>query len=174
LIPVSLPGHDAGRMVREFAIQRYSGENMLKQIARLAGLTALALIAASAQAQDERVYTEGPVVNVSSIRTEAGKFDAYMAYLAGTYRKIMEEAKAQGLVLEYAFYQAQPRAPDDPDLYLVTVYPNYAALDGLDAKLTAIQTKIWGSQSALEQAEANRENIRKVLGTELIQELKLK
>ena len=33
-------------------------------------------------------YTEGPVVTVSYIRTEPGRFDDYMAYLAGNYKHL--------------------------------------------------------------------------------------
>ena len=40
---------------------------------------------AGAQAST-RAYREGPVINVSYIRTKPGMFDKYMAYLAGPYK----------------------------------------------------------------------------------------
>ena len=43
--------------------------------------------------QNARAYTEGPVLQVSYIRTEPGKFDEYLQYLATTYKSIMEEQK---------------------------------------------------------------------------------
>ena len=147
---------------------------MLKTISRLAAVSLLFFGAGPALSQDAVPYTEGVVVDVSSIRTEPGQFNAYLRYLAGPYRKIMDEAKAQGLVTDYSFYAVQPRSPSDPDLYLVTTYPNFAVFDGMSDKMDAISTKVWGSMSASEQAEVDREKLRKVLGSELVRELKLK
>src|SRR3990170_2972210 len=79
----------------------FGGIQMLKIIARLAALAVLSLGAGAVLAQDSTPYTQGAVVNVSSIRTEPGQFNAYIRYLAGPYRKIMDEAKAQGLVTDY-------------------------------------------------------------------------
>ena len=47
----------------------------------------LALGTFSTQAED-RPYKEGPVTEVSSIKVKPGKFDEYMAYLAGPYRDL--------------------------------------------------------------------------------------
>lgn len=146
---------------------------MSNSITRLAAAALLCLASSMAVAQ-EVPYTEGKVVNVSSIRTEPGQFNNYLRYLAGPYRKIMDEAKAQGLVVEYEFYAAQPKNLSEPDLILITVYPNFAAFDGLDAKMDAISNKVFGSMSAAESAEVDREKLRKVLGSELVRELKLK
>jgi hypothetical protein len=143
-------------------------------LTRLAAISLLLLVGGPTVAQDSVPYTEGVVVNVSSVRSEPGQFNAYMRYLAGPYRKIMDEAKTQGLITEYAFYAAQPKGPHDPDLYLVTVYPNFAVFDGLDSKMDAISNKVFGSMSAAETAEVDREKLRKLLGTELIRELVLK
>ncbi len=41
------------------------------------------------QAQ-ERPYREGPVTEISFVKVKPGKFDEYMAYLAGPYRELME------------------------------------------------------------------------------------
>jgi hypothetical protein len=54
------------------------------------------------------------------------------------------------------------------------VYPNFAVFDGLDSKMDAISNKVFGSMSAAETAEVDREKLRKLLGTELIRELVLK
>ena len=147
---------------------------MSKMLSRLTALSLFFLVAGAAIAQDSVPYTEGVVVSVSSIRTEPGQFNAYMRYLAGPYRKIMDEAKTQGLITDYEFYAAQPRGPHDPDLYLITVYPNFAVFDGLSDKMDAISNKVFGSMSAAETAEVDREKLRKLLGSELVRQLKLK
>ena len=135
--------------------------------------TMLALCAAVASAAD-RPYTEGAVLNVSSIRTEPGMFDSYMEFLATTYKQNMEAQKAAGIILDYSVYTAVPRGPDDPDIYLVTVYKNMAALDGLSQKTDPIMQKLFGDMSQRSAATIARGKMRSSLGSELIRELKLK
>jgi hypothetical protein len=120
---------------------------------------------------DELPFKEGAIVQVSSIRTKEGKFMDYWNFLSTQWHQEMEQAKKDGLVLSYDIYQANPRTPHDPDLYLVVTYANYAALDGLDEKMAAIDKKIWGSLNKAAQTDAERESIRTVLGSEMIQKL---
>jgi hypothetical protein len=83
----------------------------------------------------------------------------------------MDEAKKQGVVTGYSFFAASPRSPDEPDLYLVETYPNMAAFDSVTEKMTAIDRKLYGSLKAADQGFADREELRKILGTEMIREL---
>lgn len=137
------------------------------------GLLAFLTLAGAAGAAD-RPYTEGTVSAVSSIRTVDGRSDDYMAWLAGPWKKFNDEAKAAGLIVDYAVYSVAPRGPDDPDLYLVVTYKNMAALDDLDARSDAMAEKIFGAQQAANADTVARGKIRTVLGSELIRELKLK
>ena len=111
---------------------------------------------------------------VSSIRTEPGKFEDYLAWLAGPYKQMMEAQKAAGLIVDYAVYATTPRSPNDPDLYLVTVYKNMAALDDLAAKSDPIAEKLQGSMAEQNKAYVERGKMRTVLGSELIREAVLK
>jgi hypothetical protein len=133
----------------------------------------LAICSASALA-DDHAYTEGPVVNVSSIRTVDGKFDDYMKWVDTTWKQLQEAAKKNGDVVSYAVYSAEPRSPHDPDLYLVVTYKNWAALDGGLAKNDALAKQVEGSVAAANQSQADRAKIRTVLGSETIQQLLLK
>ena len=63
------------------------------------------------------------------------------------------------------------RPPNDPDLYLVETYPNMAVFDTITDKMTAISNKVWGSLQKSDDADANREEIRRILGSELVREL---
>jgi hypothetical protein len=122
----------------------------------------------------DRPYTEGTVSNVASVRTEPGMFDDYMAYLAGTYKPMMEAQKAAGIIVDYYVYTTTPSGPDDPDIYLVTVYKNMAALDNLFEKTDPVMQKIFGDMSQRNAAAIARGKMRTQLGSELIRELKLK
>jgi hypothetical protein len=146
--------------------------NFRKHVLALLGAV-LALGASVASAAD-RPYTEGAVLNVSSIRTEPGMFDAYMNFLATTYKQNMEAQKAAGIILDYSVHMAVPRGPDDPDIYLVTVYKNMAALDGLAEKTDPIMQKLFGDMSQRSAATIARGKMRTALGSEQLRQLKLK
>ena len=119
-------------------------------------------------------YNDGPVVNVSSIRTVDGHFDDYMHWLATAWKKQEEAAKKAGLVIDYHVYTAEPRSPNDPDIYLVVTYKNWAALDGIGSKFDALSEQLEGSLDKADQAQAARGKIRTILGSETIQEAALK
>jgi hypothetical protein len=147
------------------------------------GYTAVALslscaacfsLVGSAALANGRDYNDGPVVNVSTIRTADGHFDDYMHWLATAWKKQEEAGKKAGLILDYHVYTAEPRSPNDPDIYLVVTYKNWAALDGIGAKFDAVSGQMEGSLEKADQAEAARGKIRTVLGSETIQEAALK
>jgi hypothetical protein len=147
--------------------------NMGKKIALGACASAL-LFTASLAAADDQPYTEGHVVNVSAIRTEYGHTEDYLKFLAGNWKKEMEASKAAGLIVDYHVYAAEPRGPNDPDVYLVITYKNWAALDGLADKSDAIASKVYGSVMKSDEGAIDRGKIRRTLGSETIQELVLK
>ena len=128
----------------------------------------------SALADDSKSYTEGTVMEVTSIRTKPGMFDAYMKWLDTTGKQIRDDEKKAGLILDFAVYAAQPRSPHDPDIYLVITYKNMAALDGLSDRIEPLQRKIWATREAGAKAAADRESMREILGTEQIRRLDLK
>ena len=143
------------------------------QFAALAALASLTFTSFSALA-DDHAYAEGAVVNVSSIRTVDGKFDDYVAWLDNVWKAQNEAAKAAGDLISYQVIRAEPRGPDDPDLYLVLTYKNWAALDGALAKGDVIAKKTEGSVAASNQAQYDRSKIRRVLGSSTMQVLDLK
>lgn len=144
-----------------------------RALGALAGLL-LSFLAVGVAGAADRPYSEGTVSDVAAIRTEPGKFDDYLAWLAGPYKQLMEAQKAAGLIVDYAVYSTTPRSPQDPDLYLVTVYKNMAALDDLNAKSDPISEKLQGSMAEQNKAYVERGKIRTVLGSELIREAVLK
>src|ERR1700674_5716150 len=128
----------------------------------------------SALADDPKPYPEGTISEVTSIRTKPGMFDAYMKWLDTTAKQLREDEKKAGLIVDYAVYRAQPRSPHDPDIYLVITYKNMAALDGLSDRVEPLTKKIWATREAAAKAEADRESMREILGSQLIRRLDLK
>lgn len=122
----------------------------------------------------EHPYTEGNVVNVARIRTENGKFDEYMKYVATTWKTEQEAAKKAGYIVDYQVISVEPRNENDADLLLITTYKNWAALDGSLEKGDAIAKQIEGSVAASNQGAIDRNKIRRVLGSATMQVLNLK
>ena len=133
-----------------------------------------ALIVSSVSMGNGADFNDGPVVNVSAIRTVDGHFDDYMHWLATGFKKQEEAAKKAGLIVGYRVYTAEPHGPNDPDIYLVIEYKNWAALDGIGAKFDALTTQTEGSVQKADDAEVSRAKIRTVLGSQTIQEALLK
>lgn len=138
------------------------------------GMGLLGLLGFGLCVADELPFKEGTVTQVSSIRVKEGHFIDYWTFLSTSWRQEMEEAKKQGIVVSYAVYEAYPKTPQEPNLYLVVEYPSLSMLDGIDDKMAAIDKKVWGSLKQADQSDAERESIRTVLGGELIRELHFK
>src|SRR5271157_3156033 len=105
--------------------------NMGSRFLTAFAMTVLSLSTISgANADDSKSYTEGTVTTVTSIRTKPGMFDAYMKWMDTTGKQLREDEKKAGLIVDYAVYETRPRAPTDPNIYVVITYKNMAALDG--------------------------------------------
>ena len=141
-------------------------------VARVA--TAGLALSSMAAVADDHAYTEGPVVNVSAIRTEPGKFDAYMTYLDTVWKAAQEASKKMGDVISYRVVTVEPRGENDPDLYLVVNYKNWATQDGATAKNDAIAKQTEGSVDAANKSMIDRGKLRRLLGSWTGQELDLK
>lgn len=143
---------------------------------RLLGVGALLALTTLGTAAhgDGRFHKDGPVLNVAAIRTVDGHFDDYMQWLSTTWKKQEEAAKKAGLITRYEVLVVEPRGPNDPDIYLVTEFKNWAALDGLGGKLDAVSAEVEGSVEKANQSEAARGKIRTILGSQTMQVAELK
>ena len=123
---------------------------------------------------DDHPFTEGTVINVAAIRTVYGRFDEYMKYLDTTWKAEQEAAKKAGYITGYRVITVEARGENDPDIYLVVDYKNWAAFDGATAKGDAIAKQVQGSVAASNESAVDRGKIRRVLGSWTGQELDLK
>ena len=146
---------------------------MLRQCLAAAAASTFLFVASVALA-DDHPYSEGPVINVASIRTVEGKFDEYMDWLTTTWKKLQEESKKKGYIVSYEVLSTEARGPNDPDILLVTTYKNWAALDGAIAKGDEVAKAVEGSVAAANKSQSERDKIRRVLGSQTMQQLILK
>ena len=123
-------------------------------------------------------YAYGPVTEVDYIAVEYGHFEEYIAWVTSTWVPTMEATKKAGLIIDYKVFRASPKSPDQPNVYLEITYKNMAAYagdigDSADA-FEAVTEKVICSSECQNQARVRRNEIRKVLGTELTRELLFK
>ena len=150
---------------------------MIKTIILSMGLAALS-ISFNALAQDGPGYTYGPVTEVDYIHVEYGRFDEYMKWVTSTWRPTMEAAKKAGLIIDYKVFTSRPKSPDDANVYLEITSKNMASYVGdigdQANAFEAVTEKVICSAECQNQARVHRNEIRKVLGTEVTREIVFK
>ncbi len=132
----------------------------------------------SGNAQGERGYSYGPVTQVNYIHVDYGHFDEYMAWVTSTWVPTMEAEKKAAVIIGYKVVQAEPKSPDQPNVYLEITYKNMAAYAGdigdQAATFDAVTDKVICNTACQNQARVHRNEIRKVLGTEVTREIVFK
>ena len=97
---------------------------------QIVALAALSLgIASLCSAQSDAPYTEGPVWNVTMVKTKTGMTDEYLKGLAKTLKASLEEAKKQNLVVDYKILLGNAATPQDFDILVMVESKNMAAQD---------------------------------------------
>ncbi|HZO21068.1 MAG TPA: hypothetical protein VFB37_01105 [Steroidobacteraceae bacterium] len=131
-------------------------------------------LALSARAQDVRQYTDGPVTEMDYIRVEYGHFDEYIDWLNSTWKPTMEATKKAGLILDYKVVRATPKAPDQPNIFLMITFKNMAAALDKEVELEDVANKVIGSTEVQNKARVGRNQYRTVVGIEYVREVILK
>ncbi|MBL8519941.1 MAG: hypothetical protein JNK75_04650 [Betaproteobacteria bacterium] len=126
-----------------------------------------------AVAQDAKPYKDGTVTNLQYLRTKPGKYDEYMRYLAGDYKKVMDAQVKAGNIVRWGVYTTQTRTPEEGNIILTVTYANMAALDKADER-DAVATKILGSEDVRTKAGVARGAMRDLIGGQLIREITFK
>jgi len=134
----------------------------------------LFLVSSMAFAADKN-YKKGSVWHAAFITTEAGQTDAYLDSLKGNYTTVMEEAKKQGLLLQYKIMIGDRADPHDWDVMILIEYPNWSSFDTIEEKFDAITAKYYGSMDKADEHDkkemADRMKIRSIFGGKTLQEI---
>jgi hypothetical protein len=141
---------------------------------KLCQLSLLLLLLAPVMFAQEH-YTEGPVWRVNLIRVKPTHLDDYLTTLQNTTKPFYEEAKRQGIIVDYKIFLKETKAtPEDWDICVAIQFKNHAAMDGLDAKTEALRDKIMGGKQQAHELAQKREEIRETISSELLDEIILK
>ncbi|MDP9338173.1 MAG: hypothetical protein M3P45_04820 [Acidobacteriota bacterium] len=132
------------------------------------------LMASAALAQNPN-YDVGPVWRVTYFSIKPGEGDAFWKDLREHIKPLWEEYKKAGYIVEYkAFVNPVIDHPHDWDVAVAVLYPNYAALDQLDAKGASVAVKHYGSREAALEAAKKRAELREVVASHLAREVTVK
>jgi hypothetical protein len=126
-----------------------------------------------ALAQNDRQYNDGPVTEVDYIHVEYGHFAEYAAWLHSTWKPTMEAMKNVGLIVDYKVFQATPKSPDQPNIYLWITFKNAAAALDKGVELEYVARKVIGSTEFQNKKRVERTRYRTVMGNEFLRELLL-
>ena len=119
-------------------------------------------------------YTEGAVWDVTMVRTKAGMDDDYIKNIANAWKATNEEAKKQGIIVDYKVLMGDAANKDDFNILLMVQFKNMAAFDGLREKTDPIARKLIGTEDTMRQASMKRMEIRDILGNKTMREITLK
>jgi hypothetical protein len=138
-------------------------------------LFAAALLTASAASAQSPNYDPGPVWRVTYYSLKPGQSDAFWKDIREHFKPIYDEFKKEGLITDYKFWTNPVYDhPNDWDVALAILYPNWAAMDGLDAKGMTVVAKHYGSRDAALEAAKKRSELREVVASHLAHEVMLK
>lgn len=146
----------------------------MKQLKLLLLTVILISICMSEGIAQQRSYKEGSVWEISFVKTKLPYFNDYMTNLGNGWKKVMDEAKKEGLILNYMVLSSQASNPKDWDLMLMIEYKNMASMDGLEDKMEKISSRLFGSEDTQQQNAKSRNELREILGGRTARQLLFK
>ena len=132
------------------------------------------MLAAQTGFGQEKPYKEGSVWTVTFVKVKPGMMDTYLRDLGANRKKLMEQAKKDGLILSERLLSGDATGREDFDLILMVEYKNWAAFDGLSDRFRALAEKMVGSEDKQVQMMTKRTEVREIDGTKTMQEIFLR
>jgi hypothetical protein len=127
----------------------------------------------TAAAQD-KPWKDGTVWSVTFVKTKAGMGDIYLRDLATNWKKTMDAAQKEGLIVSYKVLAGSSMGRDDWDLMLMIESKNWASFDNATPKWDAITAKVIGPEDKQQQMMVKRTDVREILGDKNLQEVVFK
>ena len=124
-------------------------------------------------AQSDAPYTEGPVWDITMVKTKYGMTDDYLKAIAKTFKGASEEAKKEGLIVDYKILLGAASSAQDYNILLMTAYKNMAALDNAREKFDPLARKLEGAPDQQRDAAVKRGEFSEILGDKLMREITL-
>lgn len=122
----------------------------------------------------ESNYKPGTVWEASRIDVLPGQFENYMDYLATTWKKNQELAKAEGIVLDYHVLAVNNPRQGEPDLVLIVEYKDYQTTAQQEAFRKKVNAMMAMDDRKQATANGERGKMRDLMGSTEYQEMILK
>jgi len=117
-------------------------------------------------------YDVGPVWRVTYYHIKPGQGDPFWKDIRENLKPLYADFKKEGLISDYKMWlNVTTDHPGDWDVAVGILYPNYAAMDALDAKGATVAAKHYGSREAMIEAGKKRNEIREVVASKLAREV---
>jgi len=136
----------------------------------VASLCAGSLFAGSCFAVD-RPYTMGSVWTVTLVRVKYGMDTQYLTDLAGAFKRSLDEARKQDLILSYKVFDGPSSNRDDWNLMILTEQKNWSLFDTPPERFDAIAEKMVGPEKQQMELLVKRTDIREIVGVKNLQEI---
>lgn len=118
---------------------------------------------------------EDKIWSVEYIRTKPGKSEAYNKYLAKNYVKLMDRAKAQGVIADYILLSAMPATEDDWDIMILIAVNKFSDLDNINESFDKLVAEVFDPKDEGRQKELmSRYEMRDFMGGKMARNLVLK
>jgi hypothetical protein len=136
-------------------------------------LCIMSLAAGTSWAVD-RPYTMGSVWTVTLVRVKYGMDQQYLTDLAGAFKRSLDEAKKQNLILSYKVLDGPSSNKDDWNLMILTEQKNWSLFDTPPEKFDAIAEKMVGPEKQQLELLVKRSDMREIVGIKNLQEIVFK
>jgi hypothetical protein len=151
-------------------ILKISGGDMRRAVC--ATLFLIALFAAVPGFAQNPNYDVGPVWRVVYYRIKPGQGEAFWKDFRENLKPSYATLKKEGILSDYKVWtNVTTDNPNDWDVALALLFPNWAALDQGDARAATILAKQYGSREAMIEAGKKRNDLREVVASKLAHEV---
>jgi len=117
-------------------------------------------------------FDVGPVWRVTYYHIKPGQSEAFWKDIRENVKPVYADFKKEGLINDYKMWLNDTTDhPGDWDVAVGILFPNYAALDAVDAKAATIAAKHYGSRDAMIEAGKKRNELREVVASKLAREV---
>jgi hypothetical protein len=137
-----------------------------------ASLFVMTLLTALPSLAQNPNYDVGPVWRVTYYHIKPGQGEAFWKDFRENLKPVYDAVKKEGWITDYKVWgNVTTDNPGDWDVAVGLMYPNWAALDQLDAKAATVSAKHYGSREAMLEAGRKRNDFREVVMSKLAHEL---
>src|SRR5882762_6879922 len=144
---------------------------MMRKVLWATLFAATLFTALPARAQNPN-YDVGAVWRVTYYHIKPGQGAAFWKDFREAIKPVYETLKKEGMLTDYKVWlNVTTEHPDDWDVAVGLLLPNYAAIDQLDAKAATIIAKHYGSREAMLEAGKKRNDLRIVIASRLAREV---